>query len=359
MSFVWPSALLLLVLVPALVAGYVVLLRRRTRRAAELAAKGFVASASAQRLKRLRHVPYAVFLLGLTLMIAGIARPQTKITVPRREGTVILAFDVSNSMRADDLKPTRMAAAKKAASAFVNKQPSSIKIGVVAFSDGSLVTQQPTSDRAAVLASIKRLNPQGGTSLGQGIYASLQAISGKSLNLNLPGLAGGAPGAAAPDTVVPDTTPATDPANPDAATGSGIDNVDIGYFGSAAIVLLSDGENTGELDPAALAKLSSTAGVKIYTVGIGSPNETVVKLDGFQFATQLNEPALRDIAKLTDGKYFKAGSAASLAKIYKSIDLQWKREPQFQEVTSLVAAAGAILLTIGAALSLLWIGRLV
>ncbi len=355
MEFVWPSALLLLLTVPVLVAGYLALLRRRGRRVAELAAKGFVASASTQRLRRLRHIPYALFLLGLIAMIAGSARPQAKITVPRREGTVILAFDVSNSMRAKDLQPSRIEAAKDAATTFVGKQPSSIRIGVVAFSDGSLVTQQPTTDRRAVLRAIGRLTPQGGTSLGNGIYASLQAIAGKSLELD-------APRVDAPDTRSTDTAPDTSPsgpANPDAGAPGGIDSVDIGYFGSGAIVLLSDGENTGELDPSAVAKLASTAGVKIYPVGVGSSEETVVELNGFQFATSLDEAVLQGIADLTDGTYFRADSAEALSSIYTSIDLEWRREPEFTEITALVAAAGAALLAMGAALSLFWIGRLV
>lgn len=354
MSFVWPPALLLLLGIPALVVGYFLLLARRARRTAELASKGFALSSSGSRLRRLRHVPYALFLAGLAVMIVGFARPQTEISVPRREGTVILAFDVSNSMRANDLKPTRIDAAKAAAISFVERQPSTIRIGVVAFSDGSLLTQQPTSDRDKVLQAIKRLTPEGGTSLSQGIYASLQAIAGKSLNVDLPGLEQAARGTAEPS----DATP-TEPVGPDADASAGIDGVDIGYFGSGAIVLLSDGENTGELDPMSLAKLASTAGVKIYPVGIGSSQETVVELDGFQFATALNEPALQEIAQVTDGTYFRADTAESLSGIYKSIDLQWIREKQFTEVTSIVAAIGAALLAIGSALSVLWIGRLV
>ena len=362
MKFVWPSVFLLLLIIPLIVAGYLSLLRRRARRVAELAAQGFVASASNRRLRRLRHVPYALFLVGLTLLIAGAARPQTKITVPRREGTVILAFDVSNSMRAQDLNPSRIDAAKAAATAFVDKQPSSIRIGVVAFSDGSSVTQQPTTDRRAVLAAIRRLTPQGGTSLGQGIYASLQAIAGKSLASTAPDLE--APDTKSSDLASPDTAPSvpTNPAvptNPDAGAPGGIDSVDIGYFGSGAIVLLSDGENTDRLDPSALAQLASTAGVKIYPVGVGSSAETVVELNGFRFATSLDEAALRGIADITNGTYFRAESAASLSNIYQSIDLRWRRESEFTEITSLVAAAGAAMMAIGAALSLFWIGRLV
>jgi Ca-activated chloride channel family protein len=211
MSFIWPAMLVLLLAAPLLVVAYVRLLRRRARRAAELAAEGFVPTASARRFRRLRHVPFALFLAAIILLLVGFARPEMSLSIPRREGTVILAFDVSNSMRATDLEPSRM---KAAASRFTEKQPKTVKIGVVAFSDGGLVIQQPTNAKADVLAAIDRLSPLGATSLGQGIFTSLSAITGKSI------------------VVDPD------------ALAVGVDNLDIGYFGSAVIVLLSDGENT-------------------------------------------------------------------------------------------------------------------
>jgi Ca-activated chloride channel family protein len=124
------------------------------------------------------------FVLGLTLLLFGLARPEMLVDLPRIEGTVILAFDVSNSMAADDLEPTRIEAAKAAARAFVENQPPTILIGVVAFSNGGLVVQQPTNDQAAVLATIDRLSPQGGTSLGQGIFTSLNAIAGEAIAID-------------------------------------------------------------------------------------------------------------------------------------------------------------------------------
>ena len=343
MSFALPKLLLLLFLVPVLVWGYVMLVRRRTRRSAALAAQGFVPTASTLRLRKRRHIPYLFFFLGLTLLLVAVARPQSRVSIPKREGTVILAFDVSNSMRADDLKPTRIAAAKAAAVAFVQKQPSSIKLGVVAFSDGALITQQPTNDKQMVLAAIKRLSPQGGTSLGQGIFVSLNAIAGKPLKIDPSTLAGGGEN---PDGSL-DTTP-------DGKAGSSI-----GYYGSAAIVLLSDGENTSGPDPVQMAKLSSVAGVKIYPIGIGDPNGTVVDIDGFKVATALDEKLLNDVASNSDGTYFHAADAASLSKVYDSIELQWHSVRQNREVTGIVTGLSTILLVIGAALSLLWFGRVV
>lgn len=274
-------------------------------------------------------MPFALLTLATALALVSLARPSTNLSIPHREGTVILAFDVSNSMLATDLKPTRLDAAKAAAETFVEKQPSTIKIGVVAFSDNGLTTQAPTSVRADVLAAIGRLTPEGGTSLAAGIFTSLSAIAGKPIALSQEALNGN------------------------------LDHVDIGYFGSATVLLLSDGENTAQADPLEVAKLASTAGVRVYTVGIGSPQGTVVTIDGFNIATALDEMQLTDIASVTNGKYFLAQDSASLASIYGSIKLAFVSHGQKTEITGLFAGAAAILLIVGATLSMLWFGRVV
>jgi Ca-activated chloride channel family protein len=329
MTFLWPGMLVLLIVVPLAVVGYVALSRRRGRRTAALAAEGFVPTGSARRLGRRRHLPFAFFLVALFLLLLALARPEASFGLPHREGTVILAFDVSNSMRANDLQPTRMDAAKAAARAFVGKQPSSIKVGVVAFSSGGLVTQEPTARQADALAAIERLTPQGATSLGQGIFTSLTAIAGKPIVSDVSEL------------------------------DRGIDNVDIGYYGSAAIVLLSDGENTTNPDPLEVAKLASAAGVHIYPIGIGSPNGTVVEVDGFSMATALDEKLLKEVALVTDGAYFRAQDSASLSDVYKKLDLKFTSEAEKTEMTGVVSGIGAFFLVVGGALSLLWFGRLV
>ena len=357
MHFVWPQLLALLMVVPALLLMYARLMKRRANRLAELAAKGFSPNAAAMKLGKRRHIPFTFFLFGLTMLIGSFARPQTTVSTPKREGTIILAFDVSNSMRADDLKPSRMEAAKVAARAFIAKQPSNIKLGVVALSDGSLITQQPTFDREPVLNAVNRLTAQGATSLGRGLLTALGSIAGKPIKFSP---SSDDPSGVTPDTTASDTTQAT-PGRPniDAAPPGSVDSVDIGYFGSAAIVLLSDGENTATPDPLEVAKLSSTAGVKIYAVGVGSGDETVIDVDGFKVATALDEEMLQGIAKFSDGTYFRADDADTLSKIYSSIKLEWKSTPQRTEVTALAAALSAIALTVGSLLSLLWFGRLV
>lgn len=325
MSFQWPAALLLLLFVPLLVVGYRAQLRRRDRRRDELAAQGLVVPDGGR--DRLRHVAPALFLGALALLLLSIARPTATVAEPHREGTVVLAFDVSTSMAAKDMAPTRLDAAKAAAKTFVERQPTSIRLAVVAFGDTGLVVQQPTDDRGKVLAAIDRLTPQGGTALGSGIVSGLSAISGKPITID--------PG---------DQT---------------LDDVDIGYFGSAAMVLLSDGENTTAPDPAQVAELAAVAGVRIYPIGVGSPQGTVLDVDGFQVSTALDEPTLRNIAELTDGEYHAAADAADLAKVYSSIDLAWTTRSERREVTSWLAAGAAVLLLAGASLSVLRSGRVV
>jgi Ca-activated chloride channel homolog len=361
MTFAWPIALLSLLALPLLVLFYLSLVRARAARVEALAKQGFVPNAASQKLRRKRHVPFVLFLLGMATLLFSLARPQATVSTPRREGVVMLAFDVSNSMKATDLEPTRMEAAKVAAKAFVAKQPSTIQVGVVAFSEGAIVTQRPTKDKAVVTQAIDRLTVSGGTSLGQGIFGALSAIAGKPLSLGRadPGLGGSSDPGADPGADPGSPSGGFDPGSLDAGGLSAESLPDIGYFGNAAVVLLSDGENTSDPDPQLLAQLASTAGVKITTIGIGRPGETVLEIDGFQVATALDEEQLQGIAKVTDGSYFSADNAESLASVYKSIDLQWKRVPERLEITPLLAGAGALLLVLGSVLSLLWLGRLV
>jgi Ca-activated chloride channel family protein len=360
MTFVWPWMLLAaLVAVPVLVVGYRRLVRRRGARSAELASLGLVAATAGAGTGggRRRHVAPALLLTALALLCGALARPQASVADARREGTVVLAFDSSRSMAATDLAPTRMAAAKAAAKAFVAKQPSTIRIGVVAFAESGLVTQRPTDDRAAVIAAIDRLSPQGGTSLARGIQTSLSAIVGK--NVQLDGEAGAATGSGAPGS---GTDGGANGGGANGGTnGGGVEaqGPDLGYFGSAAVILLSDGENTSGPDPVDVAQIASTVGVKVYPIGLGSPGGSVLTIDGYQVATALDEPTLQEIASTTDGTYFAAADSESLTKVYTSIDLAWKITSRPTEVTALFAAAAALLLLVGAGLSTLWYGRVI
>lgn len=327
MSFIWPFMLLSLLLVPLLVWLYFRLLQRRRGAAADLGPLGMVQSSSGGEIGKHRHVPSAFFMLGLTLLLIGLARPEMIVNLPRVEGTAILAFDISNSMMADDLEPTRIEAAKAAARTFVENQPPTILIGVVAFSNGGLVVQTPTDDQAAVLATIDRLSPQGGTSLGQGIFTSLNAIAGEAINID------------------------------EGSIEEGIESIEIEDYSSAVIVLLTDGENTEPPDPLEIAQVAAEAGVRIYPVGIGSPEGSTIEVDGFSILTQLDETTLQQLASLTNGVYHYAEDEESLQEIYQNIDLQLTINEEKMEITSIVAGISMLLFLIGGLLSLFWFGR--
>lgn len=327
MSFIWPWMLLTLTLIPVLILLYFRLLKRRQRRIAGSGLPGLLSSDSGPMLDSRRHVPPLFFLLAISLLLFALARPELLVSLPRVLGTVILAIDVSNSMAADDLEPARIEAAKNAARLFVENQPTTVEIGVVAFSDGGLVVQPPTDDQGAILETIDRLSPQGATSIAQGIFSALNAISGEAIAID--------------ETILEE----------------GTEPVDIGNYPSSVIVLLTDGEDTEALDPLQIAQLAAEAGVRIYTIGIGSQEGAVLEVDGFKVLTQLNETTLQDIARLTNGVYFYAADEEALQEIYENIDLQLTAGSEKLEITALLAGISMLLLLIGGAISLLWFGR--
>lgn len=321
MRFHHPFVLLAAVLVTAVaVTGYVVLQRRRTE---ALAAAGL--AGSSRRAAVRRHLPYALLLAALPLLLAGLARPEATVVVPRVSGTVMLVFDASNSMRADDLKPNRLAAAQTAATSFVKAQPSSVDVGVVVFGDQALTTQEPTDDRNTALAAIKRVGGTGGTSLGQAILSALSTITG------------------APMVLPADGSPPPDP----------------GYWPSATIVLFSDGEETGGADVQAAADLAATAGVRIQTVGVGTARGTTVAVDGYRLATALDERQLTTIAATTGGSYHEAGNTDELSDAAEGIDLRLTSKKEPLELTAPIAGAALVLLLAGALLMVRWHGRIV
>ncbi|HUI90353.1 MAG TPA: VWA domain-containing protein [Anaerolineales bacterium] len=334
MTFLWPAMLYSLILIPLLGALYLMLQRRRKRIAANYQTLSPAPGASRQDPGARRHIPPILFLLSLTILGVGLARPQTEVSLPHIEGTVILAFDVSGSMAADDLKPTRMEAAKAAAKSFVEEQPSTVRIGVVAFSDNGLSVQTPTDDQNAILEAIDRLAPERGTSLSSGIESSLKAIE----------VGAGQPSEVYTNlTPVPTLTPTPVPP---------------GTYTSADIILLTDGENNENPDPLAAAQAAAERGVRIYTVGIGSAAGTNLHINGFTVHTQLDEDLLKQISLITGGTYYDAQSTQDLIKIYSNLNTQLVVTPQETEITSIFAGAGILLMLIGGMLSLFWFSHL-
>jgi Ca-activated chloride channel family protein len=337
MSFIWAPLLVLLALIPVGAWVYITLDRRRRRRVAAFGSLGVSQRPAGRRVGLLRRVPAGFFVAGLTILTVGMARPQGQVSLPTLEGTVVLAFDVSGSMAATDLQPTRMEAAKTAARDFVQRQPPGVVIGVVAFSDSGLSVQVPTSDQATVLAAINRLNPQRGTSLGQGILASINVIDAANAPPNQGYYTNQSP--------APEPTPTPAPVAP-------------GTHTSAVVILLTDGENNQNPDPLAAAQTAANRGVRIDTVGIGSAEGATLKINGFSVHTQLNEPLLQQISQITDGAYYSATDAQGLQAIYDNLNPQLVIKPQMLELTSLFAGAGIVALLIGGLVSLFALGRL-
>ncbi len=333
MTFIWPIMLISLLLVPILVVLYLLLQKRRRQMAERFSKMGFTPGSARRGVGVQRHVPPLLFLASLTILLVAMARPQAMVTLPRVQGTVILAFDVSGSMAATDIQPSRMEAAKTAARDFVQRLPPTVNVGVVAFSDNGFAVQSPTNDPQEILQALNRLAPQRGTSIGNGILASLNAISvdnGQQTNLysNL------------------NPTPQASPTP-----------VPKGTYTNAVIVMLTDGENNESPDLAMAVQAASDHGVRIYTVGVGSPTGTNLHINGFNVFTRLDEATLQQISQLTGGTYYNAQSAQDLLNIYQNLDTQLVIKPEKTEVTSLFAGASILVFLVGGVFSLLWFSR--
>jgi Ca-activated chloride channel homolog len=340
MSFLFPQALVVLLLIPIGIAISIWLDARRRGRLAAYGGPGLAGGTTRRNVGIRGRIPAVLVVAGLVVMGVAIARPQAVVPLPRTEGTVILAFDISASMAATDLAPTRMDAAKAAAKAFVDRQPDGVTIGVVAFSDAGVAVQTPVEDRDTVIAAIDRLKPEKGTSVAKGIQASLTAIAVADA-----GYAG--------NNFYTNTSPA-----PDATPTPAPTPVPSGVHAPAVIVLLSDGENNENPDPQTAAQAAADQGVRIYTVGIGSSAGTTVTVDGFQLFSQLDEATLQQISATTGGTYYGATDTAQLMSVYDNLDTQFVIQPQLTEVTSLFAGVAVLLLLAGVLTSFLWLGRL-
>jgi Ca-activated chloride channel family protein len=340
MTFLWPVMLCFLALVPVMLLAYLRVQQQRRARLARYGSLGSLGAAGHLPAWR-RHLPPALFLAALVILILAMARPIARVTLPRLEGTVILVFDVSASMAAEDMEPSRMEAARVAAQTFVEAQPSTVRLGVVAFSNSGLEVQVPTEDQQLVLAALGRLEPQRGTSLGQGILAGLAALA-EDNNGDAEAGVGGA-----------EQTGPGEPGEPEA----GFQVPDVSHPESTAIILFSDGENNETPDPLEVAVAARGQGVRIYTVGLGSQEGITLELDGFSVHTQLDEALLQQVAQLSGGAYYRAADQEALSAVYDDVAAQLVVRGQEMEVTALLAGAAIGLLLLGGALSLVWFGR--
>jgi Ca-activated chloride channel family protein len=346
-TFIWPDLLWLLACIPLLVLGYWLLLRRKKKLAVRYASLTMVRDAmgAGQRLRR--HVPPLLFLIALALMIAAIARPQAVVMLPSQHETIILAMDVSGSMRAADVEPNRLAAAQAAARAFVNDQPSHTRVGVVSFAGTAAVVQPPTRTKEDIIAAIDRFQLQRGTAVGAGILVSLKLVF-PELEFDLR-----------------NWNPRLDQSKSaplDRAQRKGEKEppkpVPPGSYASAAIILLTDGQTTTGPDPIESARIAAERGVRVFTVGVGTEKGEMIGSEGWSMRVRLDEASLKQIANITQGEYFYAGTAGDLKKVYEVLNAKLVFEQRQTEITALFAAAAALFAVAAALLSMLWYGRI-
>lgn len=316
MIFLWPLALAGLLIVPLVIVLYVRWSRSNSAFTPSTLGSGYQQVGGRSWT---RHLSPVFALLALTSLLVGFARPQATVDVPRFRSTVILAFDTSESMAADDLEPTRLEAAKTAAINFIDEQPDSVDVGIVSFGSLGAITLQPTEERDEVTAAIGRLDPAGATDLSEGLFAALSAIAEEPIIYQ-----------------------------PDENGNVEIPPVDFGTFGSAIIVLFSDGEDTTETDPVPLAELAGQAGIRVYPVAVGTVEGTTLDVDGFSVSTALNEESLMALAEQSNGTYFLADEEADLAAATESIERDLVIEEEMIEISSFFAVGGVALLACAA-----------
>jgi Ca-activated chloride channel family protein len=336
----------LLLLVPALVAAYFHLLRRKQQSALRYASLSMIKEAMGAGQKIRRHIPPLLFLLALTAMLIAIARPAAVVTLPSQHRTIILAMDVSGSMRATDVEPNRITAAQNAAKAFIQDQPSNVRIGIVSFAGTASVVQAPTQNREDLIAAIDRFQLQRATAIGSGIIVSLATIF-PDAGIDVSALIYGA---GRPRSAPLDQAGKTEKKD--------FKPVEPGSYSSAAIILLTDGQRTTGPDSIDAARMAADRGVRIFTVGFGTKSGETIGFEGWSMRVRLDEETLKHIASMTRGEYFYAGTAADLKKVYRSLNSRFLLEKKEMEISALFAAGAAIAALLSGALSLLWFHRI-
>jgi Ca-activated chloride channel family protein len=334
-----------LLALPLLVAAYLYVLRRKKKAALRYAGLSLVREALDPGSQWRRHVPPILFLLALAAVLLAVARPTANVTLPSQYQMLILAMDVSGRMRAVDVQPNRLAAAQAAARSFVNELPRNTRIGIVTFAGTAALVQPPTQSREDVFAAIDRFELQRATAVGSGLLVALKAIF-PDIELDLRS-----------NNPRPDTR-RDSPLDPRAPDKPEHKPVPPGSYASAAIVLLSDGQTTTGPDPIEAAKIAADYGVRVYTVGFGTPNGEILVGDGWSVRVRLDEEALKNIASITRGEYFYAGTAHDLKTVYETLNSRLVFEKKETEVTALFSAAAAALAALSALLSLLWFNRI-
>ncbi len=357
MNFLWPQYLWLLLVVPVLVAAYVALLRRK-KSAVRYANVGLVKSAMSPTQRFRRHVPPLLFLLAIVAALLAAARPTAVITLPSDARTVILAIDVSLSMRATDVEPNRMVAAQNAAKTFVQELPQDIRAGIVTFAGTALVVQPPTLNREDLVAAIDRFQLQRHTAIGSGLIVSLATLFPDE-GIDLESLLFGSGFTSRDSSRRGGIERPENKEKKEKKEKTPFKAVPPGSYTSAAIILLTDGRRTTGPDPLDAARMAADHGVRVFTVGFGSAAGGAVDIDGMSIFMRFDEETLKGIAGITQGEYFHAASATDLKKIYEGLNVRFALERKETEVAALFAALAALLAVASATLSLLWFNRIV
>jgi len=355
MTFLWMDMLWLLLVIPLLVLAYVWLQRRKKRVSLRYANLALVKQAMGRGIGWRRHVPPLLLLAALTVLIIAIARPAAVLTLASSRATVILAMDVSGSMRAEDMEPNRLAAAQEAAKSFIAKQPADVQIGIVAFASAAMLVQQPTLDREMLRAAIDGFDLRRGTAVGAGVIAALATIfPDEEFDVEPQMRWDQIGGALSRNGGFGDTRSLDAPA----AEQTLREPVEPGSYENAIVILLTDGATTTGPDPIAAGRLAADYGVRVYTVGFGSPGGQVVEFAGRYMRAELDAPTLQTIADLTAAEYFEAQSAEDLEQVYGTLATEVIAEKRLTEIAFIFAGVGALLTIIAAALSTLWLGRI-
>ena len=341
-NFLWPEALAFLALVALAAALYA---RRLRRRAVRIAGLQIPVTTSWKQ-----HTPAILFMVAMVLAVLGAARPTALITLPSQQRTIMLTVDVSLSMRAADVQPSRIAAAQEAAREFIKDLPRDVRLGIVSFAGTAAVVQQPTTSKEDLVAAVDRLQLDRHTAIGSGIVVALAALFPDD-GIDVESLA--PPWMQRRNSAAPPL-----PLPPKKKEQKDFKPVPPGSNNNAAIILMTDGRRTIGPDPLAVARMAADRGVRVYTVGFGNAQGAPVTIEGYSIYMMFDEATLKAVAEFTNAEYFHATSSAELKKIYDTLTAKFVLQRERTEVTAFFAAAAAALLLGAAGLSLAWFNRI-
>lgn len=327
---------------------YLWLLRRRMKSVVAFSSLSLIKPALGKSKPWRRHVPPFLLWLALGCALVGLARPKAQVTLPADFLTLVMAMDVSRSMLAQDVPPSRIEAAQTAAKAFLSDLPSNVRVGIVSFAGSAQLVQDVTDQKDDLIAAIDRFQLQRGTATGSGLWLSLAALlpeAGIALESVVYGqefvLSNGGGGARPLDSKTKTEKKELKP-------------MPVGSYTAGAIVLLSDGRRTTGPDPMEAAQYAANRGVRVYTVAFGTPDGFIPGMEGYTFYTKVDEETLQAIAKVTGGEFFKASNADDLKMIYQKLSSRFSMEKRETEITALFVLGSVVLVVVAILLSLIW-----